>query len=138
MLEEPPALLERIARDVAEQGLRSAMPVERGGEVRFYPFAVEDADGPRLPAGSVLLTGTPEGVAIDTPDPAGLVLRGLLRLRGPFEQYRREQLARVEAGEPGGYLAPGDVVRASIDGLGSQIVRIAPSDTSNPDPCAAP
>jgi len=137
MLEEPLALLERIAAEVEAVGLRTAMPVRRGGETRYYPLAV-DAETPRLPAGSVILTGTPEGVALGRPDPAGLVLRGALRLRGPFEQFRREQLARVAMGEPGGFLAPGDRVRASIDGLGAQLLRIAASGTANPDPCAGP
>jgi 2-keto-4-pentenoate hydratase/2-oxohepta-3-ene-1,7-dioic acid hydratase in catechol pathway len=137
MLEEPLELLAHIARDVEENGLRSPMPVDRDGETRHYPLAV-DAAAPRLPAGSLIITGTPEGVALDTPDPAGLVLRGALRLRGPFEQYRQEQLARVASGEPGGFLAPGDRVRASIDGLGAQTLRIATSGTPNPDPCKGP
>ncbi len=134
MLEEPLALLARIARHVEEHGLDSPMPVDRDGVTRLYPLAV-DADAPRLPAGSVILTGTPEGVALDTPDPLGLVMRGALRLRGPFEQYRQEQLARVAADEPGGYLAAGDRVRASIDGLGAQTLRVAASGEPNPDPC---
>jgi 2-keto-4-pentenoate hydratase/2-oxohepta-3-ene-1,7-dioic acid hydratase in catechol pathway len=136
MLLEPDALLARLAAEVREHGLRSKMPAQRATGTRHYPLAV-DADAPRLTAGSVVLTGTPEGVALDTPDPAGLVLRGALRLRGPFEQYRQEQLARVTGGEPGGYLAAGDRVRASIDGLGAQTLRVAPSGSANPDPCAA-
>ena len=135
MLEEPLALLQHIAREVEAHGLRTAMPVRRDGELRHYPLAV-DAEAPRLPAGSVILTGTPDGIALDTPDAAGLVLRGLLRLRSPFEQFRREQRARVESGEAGGFLAPGDRVRAAIDGLGAQTVRIAASGIPNPDPCA--
>ena len=90
---------------------------------------------PRLPAGSLLLTGTPAGVALATPDPLGLVARGALRLRSPFEQFRQEELARAAAREPGGYLAPGDRVRARIAGLGTQIIRIAEPGAPVPDLC---
>ena len=93
------------------------MPVVRNGETRHYPLAVDPA-APRLPAGSLVLTGTPAGVALATPEPLGLVARGALRLRGPFEQFRQDELARAAAREPGGYLAPGDRVRARIAGLG--------------------
>jgi 2-keto-4-pentenoate hydratase/2-oxohepta-3-ene-1,7-dioic acid hydratase in catechol pathway len=135
MLLDLRGLLEKVSEQVHDGGLRTEMPVARGGEIRHYPFAVGE-ERPRLPAGSVVLTGTPEGVALATPDPLGLLGRGLLRLRGPFEQFRREQLARAAAGEPGGYLAPGDRVRAEIDGLGAQIVSIAEPGGSPRDPCA--
>lgn len=135
MLEEPLALLQHVAREVDAHGLDSPMPVDRNGETRLYPLAV-NAEAPRLPAGSVILTGTPEGVALDTPDPLGLVMRGALRLRGPFEQFRQEQRARVTSGEPGGFLTVGDRVRASIDGLGGQTLRVAAPGEPNPDPCS--
>ncbi len=137
MILDPSALLARIADEVTERGARSPMPVRRAGGVRHYPLAVEGADGTlRLPAGSVVLTGTPGGVALQAPSPMAVLARGLLRLRGPFEQFRREELARAAAGAPGGYLAPGDRVRARIDGLGAQIVRIAEPGTPLPrDPC---
>jgi 2-keto-4-pentenoate hydratase/2-oxohepta-3-ene-1,7-dioic acid hydratase in catechol pathway len=137
MLLDLVGLLGRVAEEVQRGGLRTPMPVVRNGETRYYPMAV-GAESPRLPAGSVVLTGTPEGVALATPDPLGLVGRGLLHLRGPFEQFRQEQLARAAAGGPGGYLEPGDRVRAEIDGLGAQIVRIAAPGAPQPDPCAAP
>ena len=124
LLLDPVALLARVAEQVRAAGLRSEMPVVRNGETRHYPLAVDPA-APRLPAGSLVLTGTPAGVALATPDPLGLVARGALRLRGPFEQFRQEELARAAAREPGGYLAPGDRVRARIAGLGTQIIRIA-------------
>ena len=131
MLLDPLALIARLGEEVRTSGVRTAMPAQRGGgEPRYYPLAVDES-APRLPAGSVVLTGTPEGVALATPDPLGLVARGALRLRGPFEQYRQEQLARAAAREPGGYLAPGDRMRARIAGLGTQIVRVA-------EPGAAP
>ena len=61
-----------------------------------------------------------------------------MNLRSPFEQFRQEQLERAAAGEPGGYLDPGDRVRAQIDGLGAQIFRIATPAAVGPlDPCGA-
>src|SRR5258706_5710677 len=113
------------------------MKVVRNGEERHYPLAVDDA-APRLPAGSVVLTGTPEGVALATPDRLGLVARGALHLRGPFEQFRQEEKARAAARVPGGYLAPGDRMRARIAGLGTQVVQIAEPGASLSDPCLEP
>ena len=110
------------------------MPITRGGETRHYPLAVGDAT-PRLPAGSIVLTGTPAGVALGTPNGLGLTLRGALHLRGPFEQVRQDELARAALHEPGGYLAPGDRVRARIAGLGTQLVRIAEPGAAPSDPC---
>jgi 2-keto-4-pentenoate hydratase/2-oxohepta-3-ene-1,7-dioic acid hydratase in catechol pathway len=133
MILDPLGLLERIAAVVREQGLRTDMPVSRGGRVRYYPLAVGE-ETPRLPAGSVVLTGTPDGVALQAPAPLQLILRGLARLRGPFEQLRLEEIDRARNKAPGGYLAPGDVVRASIDGLGTQLFSIAATDDP-PDPC---
>jgi 2-keto-4-pentenoate hydratase/2-oxohepta-3-ene-1,7-dioic acid hydratase in catechol pathway len=134
LLLDPIALLARVAEQVRTTGLRSEMPVVRGSETRHYPLAVDEA-APRLPAGSVVLTGTPEGVALATPDPLGLIARGALRLRGPFEQFRQEEIARAAAREPGGYLAPGDRVRARIAGLGTQLFKIAGSGAPLTDPC---
>jgi 2-keto-4-pentenoate hydratase/2-oxohepta-3-ene-1,7-dioic acid hydratase in catechol pathway len=136
MILDPHALLLRIAQEVDSVGDRTAMPVEREGEVRHYPLAVQ-ADGQlRLPAGSVILTGTPEGVTLQAPSMLGVVGRGLLNLRGPLEQFRHEQLEWAASGEPGGYLVPGDRVRARIDGLGTQIFRISePGAPVAPDPC---
>jgi 2-keto-4-pentenoate hydratase/2-oxohepta-3-ene-1,7-dioic acid hydratase in catechol pathway len=137
MLLDPLELITRVGEEVRTSGARTAMPVLRGSETRYYPLAVDET-APRLPAGSVLLTGTPEGVALATPDPLGLVARGALRLRGPFEQFRQEELARAAAREPGGYLAPGNRMRARIAGLGTQIVRIAEAGAAPADPCAGP
>jgi 2-keto-4-pentenoate hydratase/2-oxohepta-3-ene-1,7-dioic acid hydratase in catechol pathway len=137
MMLDPLELIAKIGDDVRASGLRTDMPAVRGGVTRHYPMAVDEAS-PRLPAGSVLLTGTPEGVALATPDPLGLVARGALRLRGPFEQFRQEQLARAAAREPGGYLAPGHRIRARIAGLGTQIVQIAEPGRAPADPCARP
>jgi 2-keto-4-pentenoate hydratase/2-oxohepta-3-ene-1,7-dioic acid hydratase in catechol pathway len=138
MILDPLEILARLAQEVEQIALISPMSVLRGGSPRYYPLAV-DAEAPRLPAGSLVLTGTPEGVALQAPEALAVTARGLLRLRSPFEQFRMEERERAAAGEPGGYLAPGDRVRASIDGLGAQIVRVgAPGSVPRPDPCEGP
>lgn len=136
MILDPMQLLERIAAEVASRGLRTPMPMRHEGSVRHYPLAVDEA-APRLPGGSLVLTGTPDGVALQAPQPMPVLLRGLLRLRSPFEQFRLEELDRARAAAPGGYLKPGDVVRSRIDGLGAQVFRIADSPNP-PDPCRGP
>lgn len=136
MIVSPAEVLPRLGAWIQENGLRTQMPVTFDGEERYYPYAV-DAEAPMLPKGSVVLMGTPEGVAAQAPSPLALLGRSLIRLRSPFEQLRREQLARAAAGEPGGYLEPGDRVRASIDGLGTQIFSIREAGSPLPvDPCA--
>lgn len=130
MILDPLALLRRIADEAQQLGPRTPMPQRRADPWRYYPIAVAGPNGRlTLPAGSIVLTGTPDGVALQAPDPLGAVARGVLNLRGPFEQFRQEELERVASGEAGGYLAVGDRVRARIDGLGAQIFRIvdAPS-----------
>ena len=54
-------LLERIAEQVSKAGRRTRMPVWRGDETRYYPFAVPDQKqgSLRLPAGSVVLKSVP-------------------------------------------------------------------------------
>jgi 2-keto-4-pentenoate hydratase/2-oxohepta-3-ene-1,7-dioic acid hydratase in catechol pathway len=136
MILEPLELLSFLAGTVERDGVESPMIVERAGRIRHYPLAV-GRDAPHLPAGSLVLTGTPEGVALLAPNAAGVALRGLIHLRSPFEQFNIEERARALRGEPGGYLRPGSRMRARIDGLGSQIVEIAQPGASLPaDPCA--
>jgi 2-keto-4-pentenoate hydratase/2-oxohepta-3-ene-1,7-dioic acid hydratase in catechol pathway len=136
MILEPLELLGFLAATVDREGVESPMVVERAGRIRHYPLAV-DRNAPHLPAGSLVLTGTPEGVALLAPNAAGVAMRGLIHLRSPFEQFNVEERARALRGEPGGYLRPGSRMRARIDGLGTQIVEIATPGTSLPrDPCA--
>jgi 2-keto-4-pentenoate hydratase/2-oxohepta-3-ene-1,7-dioic acid hydratase in catechol pathway len=126
MILDPVALIARLAAEVEHGGVRTEMPIQRDGKPRFYPLAI-GPDPPILPAGSVILTGTPDGVAIKAPDPLAVTLRGLRHLRSPTEQFRVEELARAASGAEGAYLRPGDRVRASIDGLGAQVFRIGPA-----------
>ena len=135
MILSPERFLARIGEEVEHTGVRTPMSVTRDGRTRYYPLAVAE-DEAALPAGSVVLTGTPEGVALQAPDTFAVVVRGILHLRSPFEQFRVEEIERARLQSSGGYLAAGDRMRATIDGLGSQIVRIDDSDTpALPDPC---
>lgn len=142
MIVKPRELLEKIRTEIESSGIHTTMPVERKEGVRYYPFATQatESTAPILPAGSIILTGTPEGISMQTPSVPGVVVRGLLRLRGPFEQFRREEVARAAQGAPGGYLDVGERVRARIDGLGTQIFRISepgsqiPTDLCDPNP----
>jgi 2-keto-4-pentenoate hydratase/2-oxohepta-3-ene-1,7-dioic acid hydratase in catechol pathway len=122
MILQPDELVARIGTWISEHGRRTPMPFIRDREEHFYPFAVGD-ETPKLTIGSIIQTGTPEGVALHAPSPMGVTLRGALHLRGPFEQFLIEEKARVAAGGTR-YLAPGDVVRARIDGLGAQVFEI--------------
>jgi 2-keto-4-pentenoate hydratase/2-oxohepta-3-ene-1,7-dioic acid hydratase in catechol pathway len=136
MILQPAALLAYLYSWIQERGLRTPMPFDRDGAERFYPLAVGTAGAPRLPAGSILQTGTPEGVALNAPSPLGVTLRGLLRGRGPFSQFLVEERARVTAGGTN-YLAPGHRVRAEITGLGTQQFEIGEAGVSPlPDACS--
>jgi len=136
MIQQPHELIAYLGDWIARDGLRTPMPFERDGETRYYPLAVGE-EPPRLGAGSIVQTGTPEGVALQAPSPLGVMLRGLVRLRGPFAQFAAEEQARVATGKRGGYLQAGDVVHAWIDGLGVQEFALAPAGSPTPpDPCA--
>jgi 2-keto-4-pentenoate hydratase/2-oxohepta-3-ene-1,7-dioic acid hydratase in catechol pathway len=96
----------------------------RGPDGRAWPVSVERAGRRILPAGSLLLTGTPGGTAIRSPragDRAALVVRSLLHLRWPSEAYRRHLEDHRHAF---GFLAPGDRVSGWITGLGRQEWRV--------------
>ena len=134
MILDPRALIARIGEQIRDTGIRTPMPTTGNGGERFYPLAV-DADAPRIPAGSVLLTGTPGGVALKAPSIAGVTLRGIANLRSPLTQFIAEETARIEQG--GSYLKAGDQVVARIDGLGTQRFAIgAAGGAAPPDPCA--
>ena len=91
-----------------------------GLDGRPWPISVE-RDGRRIiPAGSLLLTGTPGGTAIRSPglvDQMRLVLRSFRYLRWPSEDYRRHLERHRHAF---GFLSPGDRVSGWITGLGRQ------------------
>ncbi|MCP4757767.1 MAG: fumarylacetoacetate hydrolase family protein [Proteobacteria bacterium] len=69
---------------------------------------------PHLGPGDLILTGTPGGTAIQVPSRAAIIFEGLVHLRDPREYLIEQQR------KSGRFLKPGDVVRASIQGLGVQ------------------
>jgi 2-keto-4-pentenoate hydratase/2-oxohepta-3-ene-1,7-dioic acid hydratase in catechol pathway len=92
----------------------------RGEDGRAWPVTVERRGRRILPAGSLLLTGTPGGTAIRSPraaDKLALVLRSLRYLRWPSEDYRRHLEDHRHAF---GFLSRGDRVSGWITGLGRQ------------------
>jgi len=87
---------------------------------RHWPISVEREGRRVIPAGSLLLTGTPGGTAIRSPNLAetlSLVLRSLRYMRWPSEDYRRHLESHRRAF---GFLSPGDRVSGWITGLGRQ------------------
>jgi len=137
MILGPPELIARIASQVAETGPTTPMPRILNGEPRHDPLVLPaEGSGHHWPAGTIVLTGTPGGVALQAPDVLPVLLRGLLRLRGPLQQFLVEESERAARGEPGGYLEAGDVVHVTIDGLGTQRFPILPAGSPQPaDPC---
>jgi len=134
MILDPHELIAYIGEQIDRLGRRTAMPFVKNGQERFYPLAVGE-ERPLLTAGSIVQTGTPEGVAISAPGALGVTLRGLVHLRSPFAQFLAEEQARIAAGTRGSYLKPGDRVRAQIDGLGTQEFEIGVAGTQ-PEPHA--
>jgi len=91
-----------------------------GPDGRPWPISVARGGHRLIPAGSLLLTGTPGGTAIRAPgfaDRLSLLLRGLRYLRWPSEDYSRHLHQHREAF---GFLSPGDRVSGWITGLGRQ------------------
>ena len=91
-----------------------------GLDGRRWPISVARGRRRVLPAGSLLLTGTPGGTAIRAPsrgDQVRLVLRSVRHLRWPSEDYRRHLEDHRHAF---GFLSPGDRVSGWITGLGRQ------------------
>ena len=91
-----------------------------GVDGRPWPISVERGARRIIPAGSLLLTGTPGGTAIRSPgfgDRLALLARGLRHGRRPSEDYRRHLQEHLRTF---GFLAPGDRVSGWITGLGRQ------------------
>ena len=115
-----------------QQGLRTCM---------------RDADGiPRytqtpagiIPAGSLILTGTPGGTAIQAP---GLLGKLDLFVRGGFSPTgARQQMIEDSEGDIQGsrYLEPGDLVETAISSLGQQQWRISKQTSLSPYGIDAP
>jgi len=105
----------RLFEDLRSRSIRP----DTGGTLRG--IAREQADGGALlPRGSIVLTGTPHGTAIEAPsgmDATRLFLLGNLSRRGAKLAFAAHCVRNREAM---GYLTPGDVVDAHITGLGRQ------------------
>jgi len=115
-LEELTLGVDELLALVASQ--RNLTMEDTGG--RAWPISVARGGRRIIPAGSLLLTGTPGGTAIRAPgwkDRLSLLLRGLRSLRWPSEDYRRHLHEHRHAF---GFLSPGDRVSGWITGLGRQ------------------
>lgn len=134
MLNDPHALLTKISARAREQLEAVGAPVVdavfRESDWQF-PIAKRVGDDQLiLPAGSIVVTGTPEGVALQAPSAIPLSLRGIAHLRDPFSQFLVEQRENLDAE---GYLKDGDVVESRVDQLGTQRWQIR----KQPGPAAA-
>ncbi len=112
----------QILREIAE--LRDDAMVDRAGTRR--PTYVERGSGRSLPAGSLVITGTPRGTAIEAPtgaDFVALAVRAGFRPAAARAAWARHcELHRRAMG----FLSPGDVVAAEIQDLGRQRFRVVP------------
>jgi 2-keto-4-pentenoate hydratase/2-oxohepta-3-ene-1,7-dioic acid hydratase in catechol pathway len=96
------------------EGMRSCMR-DAGGEPR-YTHTREGI----IPAGSIILTGTPGGTAIQEPGPLDkldLFLRGGLSISGARQLMVRDSESHIEESH---YLQPGNQVETAITLLGRQ------------------
>ncbi|MGI9508427.1 MAG: fumarylacetoacetate hydrolase family protein [Geminicoccaceae bacterium] len=91
------------------------------------PRLLHDGEG-RIPAGSILLTGTPGGTAVRPPnlfDKARLFFEGGLSVSGARAELIEEQERDAQLL---GYLRPGDVVETWVEKLGRQLWSVIPPD----------
>ncbi|TAA48670.1 fumarylacetoacetate hydrolase family protein [Corallincola spongiicola] len=107
----------RILQILADRYQRQSLTCMRD---RYgVPAALHLADG-KLPAGSLILTGTPGGTAIKAPslaDKLGLFIDAGLSLNGARALFLQRQM---EAADHLGYLQVGDLVYTAIGRLGRQ------------------
>lgn len=100
------------------QGIRTCMR-DAGGEPRYTHTAAGI-----IPAGSIILTGTPGGTAIREPDTLEklvLFLRGGLSIPGARHQLILDSESHIQDSR---YLEPGDLVETAITLLGRQRWRV--------------
>lgn len=132
LIKNPPvAILQALALRVARQGHLATALATLGGERRKFQLAIparrQGWNTHVLPAGSVVLTGTPAGVAFRPPGPArrvGYLFGALATWTWPV---RRAALASMlSRRDELDYLAVGDRVEAGVAGLGTQAFLITP------------
>jgi 2-keto-4-pentenoate hydratase/2-oxohepta-3-ene-1,7-dioic acid hydratase in catechol pathway len=97
-----------------QQGLRTCMrDASRVARYTHNPAGI-------IPAGSVILTGTPGGTAIREPgalEKLGLFLRGGFSIPGARQRMISDSESHIEDSR---YLEPGDLVETAITALGQQ------------------
>jgi 2-keto-4-pentenoate hydratase/2-oxohepta-3-ene-1,7-dioic acid hydratase in catechol pathway len=125
MRKDPRGLLQRLGRYAAEEGASPPMVVPHDGEMLRLPLVrVEDAGGARryvVPRGSVVVSGTPAGVALVRPsrDEQMRILKKAVRsMTWPIRSIFVDE--QVAARREEGYLGSGDRVLATITDLGTQ------------------
>lgn len=117
MIEGPWKIVETLAARY-RQGIRTCMR-DASGEPRY----TQNAAG-IIPAGSIILTGTPGGTAIREPDTLEklvLFLRGGLSIPGARQQLILDSESHIKESR---YLEPGDLVETAITLLGRQRWRV--------------
>jgi 2-keto-4-pentenoate hydratase/2-oxohepta-3-ene-1,7-dioic acid hydratase in catechol pathway len=114
-----------LGRYAAEEGASPPMVVPHDGEMLRLPLVrVEDAGGARryvVPRGSVVVSGTPAGVALVRPsrDEQMRILKKAVRsMTWPIRSIFVDE--QVAARREEGYLGSGDRVLATITDLGTQ------------------
>ena len=113
MLHGPARIIAELSRRYLA-GEPLCMPDAWGG-----PRLLHDGDG-RIPAGSILITGTPGGTALRRPDlmeKIRLFVEGGLTISGARAELIEEREAMAEAL---GFLNPGDIVETWVEALGRQ------------------
>jgi 2-keto-4-pentenoate hydratase/2-oxohepta-3-ene-1,7-dioic acid hydratase in catechol pathway len=117
---EPRLLRWDLTRMVAEAMAREERRWDRGIALPIT--------GGAMPAGTLLLSGTPEGVVFRSPQPRQIVL-GVLEWLASFGMGGQAAImapAIRDARAAGQYLRPGDVVTMRADGLGMIVSPIMP------------
>ena len=115
-----------------QQGLRTCMR-DADGKPRYTHTSAGI-----IPAGSLVLTGTPGGTAIQAPGLLGkldLFVRGGFSVTGARRQMIQDSEAHIQDSR---YLEPGDVVETSITLLGQQQWHISRESTLRPYGIDAP
>jgi len=116
----PSALLRALAQHVLTGDSLAAEADRVEGALRRFSLARRNPRGYDLPAGSIVLTGTPAGTAFGA-TPKGSGKRGFLGMGSSGGK----SLGAVRAERHAyGYLSAGDEVTISIEGLGSQRLEI--------------
>jgi 2-keto-4-pentenoate hydratase/2-oxohepta-3-ene-1,7-dioic acid hydratase in catechol pathway len=116
LIRDPEQILKLLGEQLAAHPDKAG--VDRQGN--RHPFARREGDRWVLPAGSLILTGTPGGTALRAPrglERLGLLVLGGFSITGARRAFLRRQIRhRAELG----YLMPGDTVETGVTHLGQQ------------------